>query len=299
MKHCSLLAVSVASLVFIVPAVAADAPKGEAGKTLEFTCKKGATKELSAFVHFPDDWKPGDKRPAIVFYFGGGWTKGTPRQFEPQATYLAKRGMVAVRADYTLGKGADVCVEDARAAIRWMRTHAKELGIDSDRIVSSGGSAGGHLAACLGTCPATDNEEKKISSRSNAMVLFNPVLDMEQIAKTGKFGLTEDKAASISPIRHSAKTDPPAIIFFGTDDRLASHGKAFLKHAKEIGTRVELVWADKQPHGFFNRSPWQERTLREAEKFLISIGYLKGESTLKVPTSDLPELTKEISKEMK
>jgi hypothetical protein len=65
--------------------------------------------------------------------------------------------------------------------------------------------------------------------------------------------------------------------------------------AKEIGTRVELVWADKQPHGFFNRSPWQERTLREAEKFLISIGYLKSDSTLKVPVSELKELTSERS----
>ena len=89
----------------------------------------------------------------------------------------------------------------------------------------------------------------------------------------------------------------PSIIFFGTDDRLAEHGRAFLKKAKEVGTRAELVWADSQPHGFFNRSPWQERTLREAERFLASLGYLKGESTLKVPVSTFKELTKETSKE--
>src|SRR5215208_3330689 len=94
--------------VFVRPARSADAPKGEAGKTLEFTYSKPSNK--TAQVHFPDDWKPGDKRAAIVFFFGGGWTKGTPKQFEPQATYLAKRGMVCVRADYTLGKGPDVCV---------------------------------------------------------------------------------------------------------------------------------------------------------------------------------------------
>lgn len=281
------------SLMFALPTFSADVPKGEAGKTLEFTYNVASKK--TAHVHFPDDWKPGDKRPAIVFFFGGGWTKGTPKQFEPQAIYLAKRGMVAVRADYTLAKGPDVCVEDARAAIRWVRGNAKDLGVDPDRIVSSGGSAGGHLAACVGCCPI-GNDDDKISSRSNAMVLFNPVLDMEAIARGGTFNLTQDKAASISPIRHYDKNDPPAIIFFGTDDRLADHGKAFLKKAKELGTGVELVWADSQPHGFFNRSPWQERTLREAEKFLISIGYLKGESTLKVPDSALKELTKESSK---
>jgi acetyl esterase/lipase len=277
-----------------LPAVSADPPKGEAGNTLEYTYT--ITSKKTAQVHFPEDWKPGDKRPAIVFFFGGGWTKGTPKQFEPQAIYLAKRGMVAVRADYTLGKGPDVCVEDARSAMRWVRGNAKALGVDPDRIVSSGGSAGGHLAACVGCCPI-GNDDDKISSQSNAMVLFNPVLDMEAIAKGGKFDLTQDKAAGISPIRHYDKKDPPAIIFFGTDDRLADHGRVFLKSAKELGTRVELVWADGQPHGFFNRSPWQERTLREAEKFLLSIGYLKGESTLKVPESALKELTKETSKE--
>jgi acetyl esterase/lipase len=269
-----------------------DSPKGEAGKTIVFTYKKANDKPLGLHAHFPDDWKPGDQRPALVVFFGGGWTKGTPTQFEPQATYLAKRGMVCCRAEYTLGKGPDVCVADARDAMRWMRGQAKALGIDPDRIVSAGGSAGGHLAACLGCCDDESDRESKFSSRSNAMILFNPVTDMVQIAKGGKFGLDEKKAQTINPIGHYAKNAPPAILFFGTSDSLIEQGKAFVAKGRELGNRVEMFTADQQPHGFFNRSPWQERTLREAEQFLVSIGYLKGESTLKVPESKLPELKK-------
>ena len=66
----------------------------------------------------------------------------------------------------------------------------------------------------------------------------------------------------------------------------------FVAKGIKLGNRVEMYTADNQPHGFFNKSPWQERTLREAEKFLVSLGYLKGESTLAVPTSDLPDVKK-------
>ena len=284
----------VAILAFALPLSAADGVKGEASKVIESTYKTTPAKTLKVLTHFPDDWKPGDKRPAIIFFFGGGWVAGTPIAFERQATYLAQRGMVAVRADYTLKKGPAVCVDDARDAIRWMRKHAKELGIDPDRIASSGGSAGGHLAACLGCCPCPEKEE--ISSKANAMILFNPVLDMELLAKNAKkFDLTESTAQAISPQRHYTKADPPAIMFFGTADFLVSHGKSFLKKAKELGTRTELHLADKQPHGFFHKSPWYERTLLESDKFLVSIGYLKGEPTLKVPNSELPEMTSEKS----
>lgn len=59
--------------------------------------------ELTCFT--PANHKATDKRPAIIFYFGGGWTSGTPKQFEKQATYLATRGMVAITADYRVARG--------------------------------------------------------------------------------------------------------------------------------------------------------------------------------------------------
>lgn len=276
-------------LAFTTTALSDEVIKGEAGKTVELAYKKTADKTLNVFTHFPDDWKPSDKRPAIIFFFGGGWTKGLPKQFENQATYLAKRGMVCFRADYTLGKGPDVCVEDARDAIRWMRAYSEKLGIDADKIVASGGSAGGHLAACLGCCHIS---EPKASSSVQAMILFNPALDMIAIAGDGKRGIDEKKAKMIDPLSNYARGAPPTIMFFGTADRLMEPAKTFVAKGIKLGNRVEMYTADNQPHGFFNKSPWQERTLLEAEKFLVSLGYLKGESTLKVPASDLPEVKK-------
>ena len=80
-----------------------------------------------------------------------------------------------------------------------------------------------------------------------------------------------------------AKGAPPTVIFFGTSDRLAPQGHEFLTKGKSLGVRVELYTAADQPHGFFNRPPWCELTARAADRFLVSLGYLNGEPTVKVP----------------
>src|SRR5687767_13909900 len=79
-------------------APAADAP--DKPVVQKFTYKKTKQTDLALHVHYPPGWRATDKRPVIVFFFGGGWTNGRVEQFEPQATYLASRGMVAIRADY-------------------------------------------------------------------------------------------------------------------------------------------------------------------------------------------------------
>src|SRR5579871_6255350 len=125
---------------------AAPAPAEETIKTFTYTKTKQA--DLEIIVHFPPNWKETDMRPGIVFFFGGGWENGTIRAFEPQARYLASRGMVTARADYRVksrhGVTPKECVDDARSAMRWLRENAGKLGVDPNRIVASGGSAGGH-----------------------------------------------------------------------------------------------------------------------------------------------------------
>ena len=174
----------VACLLFVVPVPvsAADSPS-----TKSFVYKKARQADLEIVVHVPPGWKETDKRPAIVFFFGGGWENGTIKQFEPQAGHLASRGMVAARADYRVKSRQGVtpkeCVEDAKSAVRWMRQNAAKLGIDPNRIVAAGGSAGGHIAACTALTPGLDaeGEDTKISSKPNALVLFNPVLRFDGI----------------------------------------------------------------------------------------------------------------------
>jgi acetyl esterase/lipase len=253
-------------------------------KTFTYTKTKQA--DLEMIVHFPPGWKETDKRPGIVFFFGGGWENGTIKAFEPQARYLASRGMVAARADYRVksrhGVTPKECVEDARSAVRWFRQNAATLGVDPDKVVASGGSSGGHIAACTTLMPAPEGKDEKISCKANALLLFNPVLRFgPQMLK--KVDTDEAVGKAISPILYLTKDSPPTLLFYGTDDFLIKQGQEFLQRSKELGHRSEMFTAEKQPHAFFNKSPWKEKTLLRADEFLASLGYLQGKPTITVP----------------
>jgi acetyl esterase/lipase len=245
--------------------------------------KTTAGKNLVVNLHFPRGWKPEDKRPIIVFFFGGGWKKGTTKQFLIQADYFASRGIVTARPDYRLrpdGVTPDKCVEDARSAVRWLRANAAKLGIDPKKVISSGGSAGGHLAYCTSIKQGADdpNDDTTISCIPEAMVLYNPALfysDSEGVATAvGRGAVSAERLKSISPLDHVDKDTPPALILFGTRDRLKRGADEYLKLAKEAGIRAEMFTAEGESHGFFNTEPWLSKTTAEVDKYLVSLGYL-------------------------
>ncbi|MCC6698791.1 MAG: alpha/beta hydrolase [Candidatus Hydrogenedentes bacterium] len=245
-------------------------------------------------LSFPSDWKEGDKRPAIVFFFGGGWQNGNPSQFAYQAERLAQRGMVAACADYRVkskdGVGPKSCVEDAKSAVRWLRANGARLGIDAERIVAGGGSAGGHLAACTALTPdlVGENEDGAISSKTSAMVLFNPVLNFSGEPRLlERIDNDEALAKLISPTLHLEAGSPPAILFYGALDRLLPQGEAFVARSKELGIRAELHVTPNQNHGFFNKPPYREDTLHLAEQFLASLGMLNN-TPVEVETTQAP-----------
>lgn len=259
----------------------------------EFTYKQTAQGPLQLIVEYPDGWKTTDARPAVVFFFGGGWVNGSIDHFSRQAKYLAERGLVTVRADYRVASKhhtePDAAVEDARTALRWVRSHAKELGVDPNRIAAAGGSSGGHLAACTAQCPvmAPVAEDTSVSPRPDALILFNPVLDYAVLAqRLRRFpGLMRDTVLQrrISPIAHVARGDPPALLLFGRADSLLISGQSYIQRMQAVGTRAELYTADGVGHGFFNQSPWYERTLYRADEFLASLGYTHGAPTIVRP----------------
>lgn len=268
-------------LAIVLAAAQAPAQDAESQGTKSFVYKKTKQADLELVVHYPPGWKETDKRPGVVFFFGGGWTGGKIEQFEPQAKHLASRGFVAARADYRVktrhGVTPKECVEDAKSAVRWMRAKAAMLGVDPDRIVAAGGSAGGHIAACTAFTPGLDAEaeDADVSSKPNALVLFNPVLRFTGIPQLmERIGNDEALGKAISPTLHLTKDSPPTLIFFGTADRLAAMGDEFMKKSKELGHRAELFTAEGRPHGFFNRPPWLEKTTQRMDEFLVSIGYL-------------------------
>jgi acetyl esterase/lipase len=233
------------------------------------------------------------QRPCVVFFFGGGWKSGNFKQFVPQAEYLATRGLVTACADYRILNEhktlADKAVEDAKSAIRWVRSHATELGIDPGKIIASGGSAGGHLAACTALVTAYDAEgdDKSISAKPNALVLFNPAMNISTLYKErateSRKEFTLEMAEAITPTSFVAKDTPPAILFFGTADRLKIGGDEYVIKARTLGLRAEMWTAKDMPHGFFNKEPWIQVTARKMDEFLVSLGYLGGEPTIKLP----------------
>jgi acetyl esterase/lipase len=234
-----------------------------------------------------------EPRPAIVFFFGGGWKSGSPQQFEPQCRHLAQQGMVAITADYRVAsrhaaKPVD-CLADARSAIRWVRSNAARLGIDPDRIAAGGGSAGGHLAAATAFIDAFDEpaEDRGVSAAPNALVLFNPALVLAPLPGLDLAGFGTRVAANrlgteaknLSPAHHVKPDGPPTMIFHGSADETVplATAEAFAAVMRKAGNRCELVTSEGQPHGFFNREPWRSKTIVEADAFLESLGWLDVE----------------------
>lgn len=256
--------------------------------------------KLDLTIQLPDGWKADDKRPAIVFFFGGGWTGGSVKQFENHARYLASRGMVAMCADYRVKSRHDVkaaaCVADAKSAMRWVRANAAKLGIDPHRIAAGGGSAGGHLAGAVATLPGLDDpaDDKSVSCVPAVLVLFNPALVLAPAEGADLSGFLSKVSADrfgcepveISPIHHVKAGTPPTIIFHGKADSTVPYSSVelFTAKMKAAGNRCELVGADGQQHGYFNfgkgGNEYAFQTLTAADKFLSSLGWLKGEPTV-------------------
>ncbi|MCP5540705.1 MAG: alpha/beta hydrolase [Akkermansiaceae bacterium] len=259
--------------------------------------------KLNAYVFEPSGHQASDKRPAAVFFFGGGWKGGTPGQFLPQCAHLAKGGMVAISVDYRVKSRQEVapqdCVRDAKAAIRWVRANAARLGVDPDRIAAGGGSAGGHLAAAVALVPGfEEGDHSEVSSMPNALLLFNPAVILApveghpDILPAEKFAdLAErmnGKAKEISPYHFVRAGLPPSIIFHGTNDDAVPFPtvQLFQQAMAAAGNRCELKAYEGQPHGFFNpgRGEGEPRaeatrryyqTLEQLDAFLTSLGYLK------------------------
>ena len=256
--------------------------------------------KLDLTIQLPEGWKVDDKRPAIVFFFGGGWNGGSKQQFENHCRYLASRGMVAMCADYRVksrhGVKAAACVADAKSAMRWVRANAAKLGIDPQRIAAGGGSAGGHLAGAVATLPGLDDpaDDQSVSCVPAALVLFNPALvlapaegadlgDFLSKASAERFGC---EPVEISPLHHIKTGLPPTIIFHGQADTTVPYSSValFTARMKAAGNRCELVGAEGQAHGYFNfgraGNEFAFKTLTAADQFLSSLGWLKGEPTV-------------------
>ena len=248
------------------------------------------TTSLYIEIYNPDKIETGKDYPAIVFFFGGGWKTGDRSHFINHAKYFAKRGLVCFLVDYrTRDKHSTTpfeSVKDAKSAMRYIRKNAKKFHIDGARIIASGGSAGGHLAATTAFIEGYNEigDDLSVSCIPNALMLFNPVIDNGP----GGYGYERisDAYKNFSPLHNLKEGAPPTIIFLGTKDNLipVETAEYYKKVMEKVGSRCELKLYEGEGHGFFNYDKFDNYkiTVFEADQFLQSLGYLEEVPVVKI-----------------
>jgi len=256
----------------------------------KLTYKKIDTVNLKLQLYYPKGYQKNKQYPAIIFYFGGGWNSGSTNQFEQHARYFSSRGMISILADYRVYSRNKTspfeAVKDARSALRFIKINSKDLNIDTTKIVASGASAGGHLAAGCDLLQLDEaGEDLTISTKPAALVLFNPVFDNGP----GGYGFERigERYPEISPIHNIKIGAAPTILFFGTKDKFVpiETAKLYKRKIEAVGTKCDLFIFEGQEHGFFNyqktgNNTYFLETLKEADIFLNSLGLIKGKPTL-------------------
>ncbi|MFA6962028.1 MAG: alpha/beta hydrolase [Opitutaceae bacterium] len=243
-----------------------------------FIYRDGTPEPMRLFVFKPKDWKATDHRPALIHYFGGGFTHGLPTQAAGWAKKAAALGMVGVAADYRVKErfptDATACVADARASFHYLQVHAAELGIDPAKIVASGSSAGGHLAlwtAITHTPPGCDPDEAPLQ-KPVALILMSPACDSSTATgqRANRFGKNPD---AYSPQQNLDPKMPPVLLFHGDADTVVPYRYAVAldKTLRDTGNSCELVTMPGGGHGF-TLTEWKTKAPDLIKDFLEKKG---------------------------
>ena len=213
-------------------------------------------KDQRLWIFNPLNVEPDELRPCVFFIHGGSWG-GHPRSLAAQCAYLQRRGYSTVSIHFgapTGGRTPHDSLRDARRAYRWVVEHGRKHHIDPDRMVVSGGSAGGHLALSLSTIALVD--DPVIENLPKGYVLFNPVIDLVDGWSGGRAKCEKAKIdpRSFSPAHHVRAGLPPTLVLSGSNDRLITPAqiKAFQERMNESGNRCDFIEYPGAGHGFFN-----------------------------------------------
>lgn len=209
-------------------------------------------------------------RPAVLEIHGGGWSRGEKNPHHVLALALA--GFFCISINYRLAPQHlfPAQLHDCKAALRWLRFHAAELGLDPDHIGVWGGSAGGHLAALLGTSYDVSELEGDsgwpgVSTRVQAVVSVCGASDLSQISEQhhaanpepallfgGPVRERHELVQLANPVAHLRPDAPPFLLFHGDVDELAPYGQAVLLRdaLEQAGVPVTLHTAHGGKHAF-------------------------------------------------
>lgn len=230
--------------------------------------------------------------PAVVFVHGGSWFGGHPRDLWRQAADLAGRGFAVATIEYRVSgeRRFPSAVEDAKAAVRWMRAHAQELGIIEDKIGIMGNSAGAQIAGMVGTTNGLPELEGAgghagYSSSVQAVAVIDPPLDLTEFGRRYpdppiahralgfQLGASHAEDPTLwsyaSPITHIDEHTPPFLIMHGSLDPLTPPVQSLDMYRKllDVGVQAELFTAEGGSHDFFQDPEWYDRVVKRIESF--------------------------------
>lgn len=226
--------------------------------TRKITYKKVGGQELMLHILAPEDKSNQRLKPCVVGVHGGGWSGGNPTMTYAILNEFVKEGWLGISIEYrllNLSKNHTVSdgVKDVKTAIRYVKEHAGELGIDSERITLSGLSAGGHLALCALLCDTLNEKSDNldISTLPRYLILYYPVVDTS-IEGYGYKKLGDDWL-KLSPLHNTRVNLPPTLIFHGMkDDVVPIEGViSFQRKMVDIGNSCDLIIHGEGIHGYF------------------------------------------------
>jgi acetyl esterase/lipase len=240
--------------------------------TRDIVYAKYDTREVKLDLYRPKA-RPEGPMACIVVIHGGGWRSGDKQRFAPIAARLAERGYAAACIGYRLMPEVTVreCVEDCKAAVRWVRANASQYQIDPDRIGALGGSAGAHLTAMLATSSKIESLEgtggnSGVSSRIRAGVAMATPADMTAFGRVGGQG---DTAKLISPITHVDGDSAPLLLIHSKGDGTVpfEQSEKLRDKYKQAGIAVQLIEIAGNDHAFWNKPEHFDDTVNRAVQF--------------------------------
>jgi dipeptidyl aminopeptidase/acylaminoacyl peptidase len=284
----------------------------QASKMESMVYKTTSDTSLKIYYQLPRNRKKRDRYPAIIWIHGGGWNAGAASIFFEHAAYFAGRGTVGISIEYRLiGKNKSNTIideiTDCKSAIRFIKQHAKELQIDTAKIVVAGDSAGGYLAAATITLESFNDIADNLSFGAvpNAVILYNPCVNMgvfphiknlfEQPIKLERISndtisflkKNADIVKALSPLFNIKKNNTNALLLHGLNDKVIypEQSQQFTDAMNQTGNNARLILLPDTRHAFVvpHYTASEEKVVNavlEADLFLISLGYLNGKPNL-------------------
>jgi acetyl esterase/lipase len=240
-------------------------------------------------VYHPANHLATNKVPCVILFHSGSWENGDLVEFSKQCQYFASRGIVAITANYSMHTAATlptlapgeskkrICVIDGKTVIRLVKSRANQLGIDPNRVVVGGASAGGHISvlAIMDELYNNPTDPTGVDMSVKGFMLFCPAFTL----------LNKESPDDVNVFNNLNKPYPPTLFILGETDGWKPASDALAVELVKRGNNVQAWMAKGQGHMFHRSSPWYEVSLIKADEFLVSLGILQGSSTITPPAT--------------